>query len=183
MTLNDDNSVKFIKNTTWVDEVAGSIPDHSVDVKRVLLEVMSDDTINEVDRHGCALAAAIVSGNGELAFEISMNGPLLGTDEREVAKSAASVATMKATYNSFLSGQNVIRDVDYNEFDVCVKDTFGGVAPSKFQLYKFVSNVVLNSPADIEESLTEMNINITSYQLKLAAKIAAVVSAIGKVAI
>jgi hypothetical protein len=69
-------------NGTWVDVVKTSIPEHLSYLERNFEIAMTQHGLDEIDAHGCALAAALASGNAELAFEISMNGPLFGKDEQ-----------------------------------------------------------------------------------------------------
>ncbi len=58
---------------SWVEQVKESIPDHSKDIKLNLDSVMNRSGLDEIDAHACAFAAALAAGNGDLAFEISMN--------------------------------------------------------------------------------------------------------------
>lgn len=71
------------KNGTWVDSVKTSLPEYASELGRNLTTMMTPVSLNEIEAHAVALAAAVASGNGELAFEISMNGPLFRNDERE----------------------------------------------------------------------------------------------------
>ena len=86
----------------WVANVKESIPDHSKDIKLNLDAVINRSGLDLVDAHACALAAAIAAGNGELAFEIQMNGPLMGAEEREAAKSAASLMGQNNVWYPFV---------------------------------------------------------------------------------
>lgn len=118
----------------WLTIVKGSIPEHSSNIADCLEYAMNtyDHGLSEIDLHGCALAAAIASGNGGLADEIAMNSPLFGKPERESAKRAAATAAVydvltvyeqaskivwewqvedKSTFNDFLYAE--LNDVSY----------------------------------------------------------------------
>ena len=93
-----------IQNRTWIDAVAESLPEHSSALGEQLRGSFDNlpSTLSLVDAHAVALVAAISSGNGELAFEIGMNGPLMGTEQRETAK-----ATAVKVYTHHLSSRAV----------------------------------------------------------------------------
>lgn len=80
----------------WLTIVKGSIPEHSSNIADCLEYAMNtyDHGLSDLELHGCALAAAIASGNGSLADEIAMNSPLFGKPERESAKRAAATAAV-----------------------------------------------------------------------------------------
>ena len=73
---------------SWVEQIKESIPDHAKDIKLNLDAVINRSGLDDVDAHACAFAAAVAAGKGDLAFEISMNGPLAGTPEGSSCRTA-----------------------------------------------------------------------------------------------
>jgi len=67
----------------WISSLSMSIPAHMSFVEDELNLAMNSDLLTEIESHGVALLAAILSNNSELAFEISMNSPLFGNPIRE----------------------------------------------------------------------------------------------------
>ncbi len=170
---------------SWVDQVKESIPDHAKDIKLNLDAVMNRSGLDEVDAHACAFAAAIAANNGDLAFEISMNGPLAGTDEREAAKTAAALMGMNNVYYPFVE---MTEDPDLKGLPPGLRmnayATHGGVSKKKFEMYALAASIVGKCQFCIKnhyDLLKKEGMTVT--ELQMVGKIAAVINAVGKVAI
>jgi alkyl hydroperoxide reductase subunit D len=170
---------------SWVDQVKESIPDHSKDIKLNLDAVMNRSGLDEVDAHACAFAAAVAAGNGDLAFEISMNGPLMGTDEREAAKTAASLMGMNNVYYPFVE---MTEDADLKGLPPGLRmnayANHGGVSKKKFEMYALAASIVGKCHFCVKnhyDVLKKEGMSVT--ELQAVGKIAAVINAIGKIVI
>lgn len=170
-------------NGTWVDAVKNSIPEHLSHLERNIEIVMTQHGLDEIDAHACALAAAIASGNGELAFEISMNGPLFGKVERELVAQAVVSISIDTVYLSYLDAADI---ADYPSskphpleiFEPIVTDETGKAA-----MYAFVTAIVLqqNRAFALVELLNGRG--YTREQVQGIAAIAAVISSINKIGV
>jgi lipoyl-dependent peroxiredoxin subunit D len=170
---------------SWVDEVKNSIPDHAKDLRLNLDEVINRSGLDEVDAHACALAAAIMSNNGELAYEIAMNGPLLGTSEREAAKTAAALMAMNNTYYPFvkMTGDDQLKRLP-SGLPMNAYATHGGVSKVKFEMYALAASVIGKCEFCVKAHYELLKKEgMTVQQLQAVGKIAAVVGAINKIAI
>ena len=170
---------------SWVDQVKESIPDHAKDIKLNLDAVMNRSGLDDVDAHACAFAAAVAAGNGDLAFEISMNGPLAGTPEREAAKTVAALMGMNNVYYPFVE---MTEDPDLKGLPPGLRmnayATHGGVSKKKFEMYALAASIVGKCQFCIKnhyDLLKKEGMSVT--ELQMVGKIAAVINAIGKVAI
>ena len=168
---------------SWVDQVKESIPDHSKDIKLNLDAVMNRSGLDEVDAHACAFAAALAAGNGDLAFEISMNGPLMGTDEREAAKTAASLMGMNNLYYPFVE---MTEDADLKGLPPGLRmnayATHGGVSKKKFEMYALAASIVGKCHFCVKNHYDVLKKEgMTVLELQAVGKIAAVVGAINKI--
>lgn len=171
------------KNGNWIDAVKMSLPEHVGHLERNLTIVMTQHGLDEIDAHCCALAAAIVAGNGELAFEISMNGPLFGRSERELVTQAVVSMSIDNVYLAYLDAVDI---AEYNSpkahslevFDPIMTDETGKAAA-----YAFAAAVALKHSRTfaLVELLKERN--YSREQVQDIANIAAVVSSINKVVI
>jgi alkyl hydroperoxide reductase subunit D len=169
---------------SWVDQVKESIPDHSKDIKLNLDSVMNRSGLDEVDAHACAFAAAVAAGNGDLAFEISMNGPLMGTDEREAAKTAASLMGMNNIYYPFVE---MTEDADLKGLPPGLRmnayANHGGVSKKKFEMYALAASIVGKCHFCVKNHYDVLKKEgMTVTELQAVGKIAAVINAIGKIA-
>ena len=170
---------------SWVDQVKESIPDHAKDIKLNLDAVMNRSGLDEVDAHACAFAAAVAAGNGDLAFEISMNGPLAGTDEREAAKTAVALMGMNNVYYPFVE---MTEDPDLKGLPPGLRmnayANHGGVSKKKFEMYALAASIVGKCHFCVKnhyDVLKKEGMSVT--ELQAVGKIAAVINAVGKVAI
>lgn len=168
---------------SWVDTIKNSIPDHAKDIKLNLDAVINRSGLDEVDAHACALAAAIAAGNGELAYEIQMNGPLIGTHEREAAMTAAALMGMNNIYYPFAEMvgddlKGVPPGLRMNAYA-----THGGVSKTKFEMYALAASVVGKCHFCVKNHYEVLKKEgMTVPQLQMVGKIAAVINAIGKIA-
>ena len=170
---------------SWVDQVKESIPDHAKDIKLNLDAVMNRSGLDEVDAHACAFAAAIAANNGDLAFEISMNGPLARTDEREAAKTAAALMGMNNVYYPFVE---MTEDPDLKGLPPGLRmnayATHGGVSKKKFEMYALAASIVGKCHFCVKNHYDVLKKEgMTVTELQAVGKIAAVINAVGKVAI
>lgn len=176
----DKNAFTFTR-TGWVDMIAGSIPDHCEDIKVNFREAFSETSgLTIVDAYSCALAAAIVTMNGELAFEIEMDPELTGKEERTAAKTAASLAALMVTYLDATDG------IDGNETQLTLGEWKKNVKVDEIKvgMYIFSAAVALRSRPLIAEYRTLLNAaGATDQQLQSIIKIAATTAAINKIAI
>ena len=168
---------------SWVDQVKESIPDHSKDIKLNLDAVMNRSGLDEVDAHACAFAAALAANNGDLAFEISMNGPLMGTDEREAAKTAASLMGMNNLYYPFVE---MTEDADLKGLPPGLRmnayANHGGVSKKKFEMYALAASIVGKCHFCVKNHYDVLKKEgMTVLELQAVGKIAAVVAAINKI--
>ena len=168
----------------WVANIKESIPDHSKDIKLNIDAVINRSGLDLVDAHACALAAAIASGNGDLAFEIQMNGPLMGAEEREAAKTAASLMGQNNVWYPFveMAGDEGMKGLPAG-LRMNAYATHGGVSKKKFEMYSLAASIVGKCHFCVKAHYdTLKKEGMTTQELMAVGRIAAVVTAIGKVA-
>lgn len=169
----------------WVANIKESIPDHSKDIKLNLDAVINRGGLDLIDAHACALAAAIAAGNGELAFEIQMNGPLMGAEEREAAKTAASLMGQNNVWYPFveMAGDEGMKGLPAG-LRMNAYATHGGVSKKKFEMYSLAASIVGKCHFCVKAHYdTLKKEGMTTQELMAIGRIAAVVNAIGKISI
>lgn len=168
----------------WVDNIKNSIPDHAKDIKLNLDSVMRRSGLEEIDAHACALASAIMSGNGALAFEIQMNGILMGTPEHEAAKTAAALMGMNNVYYPFveMTGDEQLKNLPAG-LRMQAYATHGGVSKMKFEMYALAASIVGKCHFCVKSHYELLKSEgMTVQQLQAIGKIAAIISSVGKIA-
>jgi len=170
---------------SWIEKVRDSIPDHCKDIRLNLDSIMRTTELDEVDMHACAFAAAIAANNGELAFEISMDGPLMGTPEREAAKTAAALMGMNNVFYPFIE---MAGDPDLKGLPPGLRmnayATYGGVSKKKFEMYALAASIVGKCHFCVKNHYDVLKKEgMTVQQLQIVGKIASIIAAINKVAL
>lgn len=180
------NQAPITINGNWVQTVSESIPNHAKDIKLNLDTVMTRHGLEPVDAHACAYAAAIASSNGGLAFEIEMNSPLFTADaERDAMKAAAALMGMNTTYYPFVEmcGDEQMKTLPYG-LRVNTLTSFAGVSKKKFTMYALAASIVGKCEYSIKSNYDILKAEgVSIQQIQAIARIAAVVHAIGKVAV
>ena len=173
------NSAFNFQRVGWIEMISNSIPEHCEDIKVNLNAAFENLTLEEVDAHACALAAAIATMNGELAFEMEMDDAIRGTPEREAAKTAAALAALMATH---LDASDSL-DGPETEFVLSKWKDTTEVNEIKVGMYVYAAAVALRSkPLILEYSNLLQAAGLTTNQLRTIIKIASVTASINKIA-
>jgi alkyl hydroperoxide reductase subunit D len=185
--MNPQNQIPPITvNGNWVESVKDSMPDHAKDIKLNLDSIMRNHGLEEVDAHACAFAAALSASNGGLAFEIEMNSPLFLNDaEREASKAAAALMGMNNVWYPFV---NMVDDLELKQLPLGLRmnvyANHGGVSKQKFEMYALAASIVGKCEHCVKSHYDILKAGgMTVKQLQAVGKIAAIVNAIGKIAI
>lgn len=170
------------KMGTWVDSVKMSLPEHVVDLEKNLENVMTKHGLDEIEAHGVALAAAIASGNGELAFEISMNGPLFGSDDRQLVTKSVVAQSINSTFATF---SRAASRLEYATIPSNIESNpLAKEEETKYELYSLAAALVFRYEWIAWNYMEILKTKgYTDEQLRDIADIVCVVSAINKVAI
>ena len=173
-------------NGDWVQSIKDSIPDNAKDIKLNVDAVINRSGLDPVDTHAIAYVSALASGNGGLAFQIEMNGPLfLAEAEREAAKTAASLMGQNNIWYPFveMAGDEGMKGLPaglrMNAFA-----THGGVSKKKFEMYSLAASIIGKCHFCVKAHYdTLKKEGMTTQELMAIGRIAAVVHAIGKIAV
>jgi len=174
----------------WLTIVKGSIPEHSTNIADCLEYAMNkyDHGLSDIDLHGCALAAAIASGNGGLADEIAMNSPLFGKPEREIAKTAAATAAVEDILTVYDQASKRVWEWNTEKENSRFKDALfaplsafenGNVSYAMYYLAALL--VYKNEVAVAEQCNHLLTLKVSGPQLKGIAQIAAAMAAINRI--
>ena len=114
-----------------------------------------------------------------------MNGPLAGTPEREAAKTAAALMGMNNVWYPFVemaaddSMKGLPAGLRMNAYA-----THGGVSKKKFEMYALCASIVGKCHFCVKSHYeTLKKEGMTTQELMAVGRIAAVIAAVGKVAI
>ncbi len=167
---------------SWVDDLKEYIPDYAKDIRLNLDAVINRSGLDEVDAHACAYAAAVAAGNEDLAFEITVDGPLKGTPECEAAKTAAALMGMNNVYYPFveMADDNDLKGLPPG-LRMNAYANHAGVSKKKFEMYALCASIVGKCHFCVKnhyDTLKKEGMTVT--ELQAVGKIAAVINAVGK---
>ena len=173
-------------NGDWVESVKESIPDHSKDIKLNVDSVIKRSPLDPVDTHAIAYVSALAAGNGGLAFEIENNSPLFKDEKvREAAKTAASLMGMNNVWYPFVE---MTGDPDLKGLPAGLRmqayANHGGVTKKQFEMYALAASIIGKCHFCVKNHYDVLKKEgMTVAELHHVGKIAAVINAIGKIAI
>ena len=171
----------------WVDDVRGSLPSHVSDLSQLIDSAINQSALDPIDAHACALVAAISNSNGELAYEIQHNSVLVGRPERKAAKIAAANESVNGVWFNYvemaeddtmrlLSSGMILEE--YNE------QAPHAVSKKQFTMYSLCASIISKSPSRVKQHYQQLQSDgVPVQELMAIGLIAAVVTAIGKVAV
>ena len=170
---------------SWVEIIKDNVPDHSKDIKLNLDAVINRSPLSPEDTQAVALASALASGNGELAYAIQTSGELDNfPKEAEAAKSAASLMAMNNVWYPFVE---MADDADLKGLPAGLRMNVyannGGVTKKQFEMYALAASIIGKCHFCIKSHYDLLKKEgMTVQQLQHVGKIASVINAIGKIA-
>lgn len=167
-------------NRDWVKTLIVSLPDYADELGKNIESAMVDQVLDTEVAHACALAAALASGNGELAFEISMSDVLRGNDIREAVTKAVIFESMNARYTTYAESA-AKEDLVYDKSGFYLENfnSFGGIEPEKFLLFCFVAAIVNNSQGAVRNKIHFLkHYKVPQGSIQSAARIASIIPAV-----
>lgn len=165
----------------WVDQLKEGLPEYAKDTKLNLDSVIKRSTLDPVEAQGCALAAAMSSGNGKLVTFISSG--ITDEVERNAAMTASSLMTMTNTWYPFVE---MADDPNLSGLPAQLRmnaiSTHGGTTKARFESYSLAASIVGKCHFCVKAHYdTLKKEGYTVEQLRDIGRIAAVVNSLAKV--
>ena len=165
----------------WVDQLKEGMPEYAKDTKLNLDSVLKRSTLDPIEAQGCALAAAMSTGNGKLVTFIS--GSIIDKVERDAAMTASSLMTMTNTWYPFVE---MADDPNLSGLPPQLRmnaiSTHGGTTKGRFEAYSLAASIVGKCHFCVKAHYdTLKKEGYTVEQLRDIGRIAAVVNSLAKV--
>lgn len=166
---------------TWVDKVKASIPDYAKDIRLNLDSVVNRSSLSATESNGVALAAAIATGNKQLAVAI-IESKVLDDTHAFAVKAAASLMAMNNVYYPFVEMANDSELKSHKpELRMNVYANFGGVDKKSFEMYALAASIVGKCHFCVESHYALLKKEgVTTLQLRDVARITSVIAAVAK---
>lgn len=166
---------------SWIDQIKEVLPDYAKDARLNLDAVVKRSTLDSEVAEGCALAAAVASGNGKIVSVIL--GNMENGVERDAAMTAASLMAMNNVWYPYVE---MAEDANLSGLPAQLRmnaiSTHGGTSKARFEAYSLAASIVGKCSfcvkAHYETLKTE---GYTVEQLRDIGRIASVMTAVCRV--
>jgi alkyl hydroperoxide reductase subunit D len=167
--------------TAWVDQLKEGLPEYAKDTKLNLDAVIKRSTLAVEEAEGCALAAAMSTGNGKLVTFIQSS--MENSQERDAALTAASLMSMNNTWYPYVE---MAEDANLKGLPAQLRmnaiTTHGGTTKERFEAYSLAASIVGKCEFCVSAHYNGLKkMGYTVEQLRDIGRIAAVVNSLAKV--
>jgi alkyl hydroperoxide reductase subunit D len=129
------------KKMSWVDQIKEALPDYAKDTRLNLDSVVNRSTLDSVEANGCALAAAMATGNGKLVTFIQSG--IDDATERDAALTAASLMAMNNVWYPYVEMAEDERLTGLPaQLRMNAISSHGGTTKARFESYSLAASIV-----------------------------------------
>lgn len=165
----------------WVDQIKEALPEYAKDTKLNIDAVVNRSSLDSVLANGCALAAAMATGNGKLVAFIQSS--MEDATERDAALTAASLMGMNNVWYPYVE---MVDDKNLAGLPAQLRmnaiATHGGTTKAKFEAYSLAASIVGKCHFCVKAHYdTLKKEGYTVEQLRDIGRIASVINAVAKV--
>ena len=166
---------------SWVDTIKEGLPDYAKDTKLNLDGVINRSTLDSVEANGCALAAAMATGNGKLVTFIQTN--IEDAIERDAALTAAAIMAQNNIWYPYVE---MAEDANLKGLPAQLRmnaiSSHGGTTKARFEAYSLAASIVGKCHFCVKAHYdTLKKEGYTVEQLRDIGRIAAVINSVAKV--
>jgi lipoyl-dependent peroxiredoxin subunit D len=167
--------------TAWVDQIKEGLPEYAKDTRLNLDAVIKRSTLSIEEAEGCALAAAMSTGNGKLVTFIQSS--MENAQERDAALTAASLMSMNNTWYPYVE---MTEDANLKGLPAQLRmnaiTTHGGTTKERFEAYSLAASIVGKCEFCVKAHYETLKTEGYSVeQLRDIGRIAAVMNSVAKV--
>jgi len=166
---------------SWVDTIKEALPDYAKDTRLNLDSVVNRSTLDLVEANGCALAAAMATGNGKLVTFIQSD--LEDATERDAALTAASLMAMNNVWYPYVEMAEDERLTGLPaQLRMNAISSHGGTTKARFESYSLAASIVGKCHFCVKAHYeTLKKEGYTVEQLRDIGRIAAVITSVARV--
>jgi lipoyl-dependent peroxiredoxin subunit D len=166
---------------SWVDQIKEALPEYAKDTKLNLDAVINRSTLSSDIANGCALAAAMATGNGKLVSFIQSS--LENTTERDAALIASAIMAQNNVWYPYVE---MAEDENLKGLPAQLRmnaiATHGGTSKANFEAYSLAASIVGKCHFCVKAHYdTLKKEGYTVEQLRDIGRIAAVINSVSKV--
>ena len=166
---------------SWVNSIKEALPDYAKDAKLNLDAVINRSTLDVTVANGCALAAAMATGNGKLVSFIQSS--MEDTKERDAALIASAIMAQNNVWYPYVE---MTEDANLKGLPAQLRmnaiASHGGTTKLNFEAYSLAASIVGKCHFCVKAHYdTLKKEGMTVEQLRDIGRIAAVINSVAKV--
>ncbi len=165
---------------SWVDLTKEALPEYAKDTRLNLDSVINRSTLDPVVANGCALAAAMSTGNGKLVTFIQSN--IEDTVERDAALTAAAIMAQNNVWYPYVEMVGGALEGIPPQLRMNAIASHGGTTKARFEAYSLAASIVGKCHFCVKAHFDTLKAEGYSVdQLRDIGRIAAVINSVAKV--
>jgi alkyl hydroperoxide reductase subunit D len=165
---------------SWVDLTKEALPEYAKDTRLNLDSVINRSTLDPVVANGCALAAAMSTGNGKLVTFIQSN--IEDAAERDAALTAGSIMAQNNVWYPYVEMVGGALEGIPPQLRMNAIASHGGTTKARFEAYSLAASIVGKCHFCVKAHFDTLKAEGYSVdQLRDIGRIAAVINSVAKV--
>lgn len=165
---------------SWVDLTKEALPEYAKDTRLNLDAVINRSTLDPVVANGCALAAAMSTGNGKLVTFIQSN--IEDATERDAALTAGSIMAQNNVWYPYVEMVGGALEGIPPQLRMNAIASHGGTTKARFEAYSLAASIVGKCHFCVKAHFDTLKAEGYSIdQLRDIGRIAAVINSVAKV--
>jgi alkyl hydroperoxide reductase subunit D len=166
--------------TAWVDSIKEGLPEYAKDTKLNLDAVIKRSTLPVEEAEGCAVAAAMATGNGKLLTYIMSS--MADAMERDAALTAASLMGMNNVWYPYVEMVGGALEGIPPQLRMNAIASHGGTTKARFEAYSLAASIVGKCHFCVKAHFDTLKAEgYSTDQLRDIGRIAAVITSVAKV--
>lgn len=166
---------------SWVDQIKEALPDYAKDTKLNLDSVINRSSLDVTISNGCALAAAMATGNGKLVSFIQS-----GMDDAKERDAALTASSIMAQNNVWYPYVEMCEDENLKGLPAQLRMnaiiSHGGTSKVNFEAYSLAASIVGKCHFCVKAHYdTLKKEGMTVEQLRDIGRVASVINSVSKV--
>lgn len=166
---------------SWVDQIKEALPEYAKDTKLNIDAVINRSSLDSIVANGCALAAAMATGNGKLVSFIQSS--LDDAKERDAALIASAIMAQNNVWYPYveMAGDENLSGLPA-QLRMNAIATHGGTSKVNFEAYSLAASIVGKCHFCVKahyDTLKKEGMSVE--QLRDIGRIAAVINSVAKV--
>jgi len=165
---------------SWVELTKEALPDYAKDARLNLDAVINRSTLDPIVANGCALAAAMSTGNGKLVTFIQSN--IEDVTERDAALTAGSIMAQNNVWYPYVEMVGGALEGIPPQLRMNAIASHGGTTKARFEAYSLAASIVGKCHFCVKAHFDTLKAEGYSIdQLRDIGRIAAVINSVAKV--